>query len=53
MDNYPDDIRQYDDDPRSPFYTHPECPHCGEDLIDDECSCQKELDFEHPLHPPT
>ena len=23
-DNYPDDIRCYDDDPRSPFYTDPE-----------------------------
>ena len=24
MDNYPDDIRQYDNDPRSPFYVEPE-----------------------------
>jgi len=23
FDNYPDDIRQYDDDPRSPFYVDP------------------------------
>ena len=44
MDNYPDDIRQYDDDPRSPFYICPTCPHCGEDLIYDEevCPCQQD-----------
>ncbi len=32
-DNYPDDIRQYDDDPRSPFFdepTHLPCADCGE-----------------------
>jgi hypothetical protein len=23
-DNYPDDIRMYDDDPRSPFYEEPD-----------------------------
>jgi hypothetical protein len=23
MDNYPDDIRKYDSDPRSPFYVEP------------------------------
>jgi hypothetical protein len=29
--NYPDDIRNYDDDPRSPFYEDgPECQECGE-----------------------
>ena len=27
-ENYPDDIRQYDDDPRSPFYT-------GDDWMDE------------------
>ena len=26
MSNYPDDIRQYDNDPRSPFYNKPEAP---------------------------
>lgn len=32
MDNYPDDIRMYDHDPRSPFYKEPdwECPACGQ-----------------------
>ena len=30
MSNYPDDIHQYDNDPRSPFYNDgPECPECG------------------------
>ena len=30
MSNYPDDIRQYDHDPRSPFYVAPnvECKQC-------------------------
>ena len=30
MSNYPDDIRQYDNDPRSPFYVEPpvECSTC-------------------------
>lgn len=32
-DNYPDDIRNYDHDPRSPFYVPPpECSECGEEL---------------------
>lgn len=42
MDNYPDDIRQYDHDPRSPFYNPPRCPHCGEDLDAEVCPCQEE-----------
>ena len=50
-DNYPDDIRQYDNDPRSPFYDPPSCPHCGEDLIEETCPCQEEeeedLDYDH------
>ena len=30
MDNYPDDIRDYDGDPRSPFYVEPPmCDECG------------------------
>jgi hypothetical protein len=30
FDNYPDDIRQYDNDPRSPFYVQPpvDCAYC-------------------------
>lgn len=37
--NYPEDIRMYDHDPRSPFYQGDVlCPHCGEDL--------DEVDFE-------
>ena len=43
IDNYPDDIRMYDDDPRSPFYEEPEpCKVCGE--IPDkrgDCDCDK------------
>lgn len=51
MSNYPDDIRQYDDDPRSPFHDREWiCEHCGlgEDMCeccevcglpDDECEC--------------
>ena len=32
-DNYPDNIRQFDDDPRSPFYVGgPECDWCGEEM---------------------
>ena len=32
MGNFPDDIRMYDDDPRSPFYVEPTypCNSCGE-----------------------
>lgn len=33
MSNYPDDIRQHDNDPRSPYYTNgPECDECGQEL---------------------
>ena len=44
MNNYPDDIRQYDNDPRSPFYNSDhECDECGEELkgvdIDDISFC--------------
>jgi len=38
MSNYPDDIRNYDNDPRSPFFNEP----VDEDELDDE----EELDFE-------
>lgn len=42
MSNYPDDIRMYDKDPRSPFYDGPEeedfCERCDELL--DECECE-------------
>ena len=47
-DNYPDDIRQYDDDPRSPFYNQPTCPVCGEDLNDEVCPCQEEEEEDDP-----
>ena len=31
--NFPDDIRNYDDDPRSPFYEGgPECSECGVEM---------------------
>jgi hypothetical protein len=48
MDNYPDDIRMYDHDPRSPFYSGPDyvlCDRCYEafedrDIIEDDgCFC--------------
>ena len=36
--NYPDDIRRYDDDPRSPFYDgERHCPECGGNENDVEC----------------
>jgi len=36
MDNYPDDIRNYDNDPRSPFYIEPPiCDECEEELTQD------------------
>lgn len=39
MNNYPDDIRSYDSDPRSPFYIEPPtCDECGEELsVDADC----------------
>ena len=37
--NYPEDIRQYDNDPRSPFYDAPVCPVCGEE----DCVCDTEV----------
>jgi hypothetical protein len=45
-DNYPDDIREYDNHPHSPFYVEDttfECDHCGEcgdadNMTDDEVS---------------
>lgn len=34
--NYPDDIRRYDNDPRSPFYVEPDyCDECGDDELED------------------
>jgi hypothetical protein len=38
MSNYPDDIRQYDNDPRSPFSEAVVCPDCG----CEDCECEKE-----------
>lgn len=41
MSNYPDNIRGFDDDPRSPFYIAPEgeeCPQCCEPYdVSDAC----------------
>ena len=51
-DNYPDDIRMYDHDPRSPFYEEPmiECQLCenfyeSEHMADDNycLACAKEI----------
>jgi hypothetical protein len=46
MGNYPDDIRSYDHDFRSPFHTEagadneePRCDHCGNYV--DECDCEE------------
>ena len=42
MSNYPDDIRNYDNDPRSPFFREPECSRCGEVLEGssvEDCEC--------------
>ncbi len=50
--NYPDDIRLYDNDPRSPFYTQPldsgSCRECGaffhlDDLKDGLCKICEQL----------
>ena len=42
MSNYPDDIRNYDYDPRSPFYEEPVCSVCEE--FYEECTCEDEPD---------
>ena len=51
IDNYPDDIRSWDHDPRSPFYVEPPryCTDCGNliDEEDEECSCE-ESECEQP-----
>jgi len=48
MSNYPDDIRNYDDDPRSPFFDPPTCVHCGEELDSIDCFCRwEEETLEH------
>lgn len=38
MSEYPDDVRQYDSDPRSPFYVEPpvECFRCGKGMNEEE-----------------
>ena len=39
MSNYPENIRQFDDDPRSPFYVEPPLTDCCEAEMDGEfCS---------------
>lgn len=35
-DNYPDDIRQYDDHPSSPFYNKPDTGHLCTQCMEDE-----------------
>ena len=44
MNNYPDDVRQYDNDPRSPFFEAPPCKVCGQDF--DYCDCCEECECE-------
>ncbi|URC15422.1 hypothetical protein JLT2_54 [Paraglaciecola Antarctic JLT virus 2] len=42
MSNYPDDIRDFDNDPRSPFYIDPPvCEECGVEL-DCDVDCDDE-----------
>ena len=43
MSNYPDDIRNYDNDPRSPFYPdEPTCPHCDSDDVGVDVDCDED-----------
>jgi hypothetical protein len=39
--NYPDDIRRFDNDPRSPFYVEPiiNCRECGH-AIEEDCGIE-------------
>jgi len=54
-DNYPSDVRNYDHDPRSPFYKpqHLECsnPNCGnvesEEDLDDDGRCSPECEIKY------
>ena len=46
--NYPDDIRNYDNDPRSPFYDTPTCIECGEE-VDLESDCDADGIFVVPI----
>ena len=47
MSNYPDDIRNYDYDPRSPFYEEPVCGYCGKplefDVDTEELVCENSI----------
>lgn len=38
MSNYPDDIRRFDHDPRSPFYIEWRCPVCNAYEGETECT---------------
>lgn len=60
MDNYPDDIRMYDKDPRSPFYEEPpevECPICDSVMDEIEAAyfvcpeCGHDLDYSPEYEP--
>jgi len=44
MSNYSDDVRLFDDDPRSPFYKDPGCDTCNDDT--GLCSCEEDLEQE-------
>ena len=37
MNNYPDDIDRYSNDPRSPLYEAPPCENFGQEF--DDCDC--------------
>jgi hypothetical protein len=51
MSNYPDDIDNYKNDPRSPLYEEPIqwCEHC-EQIIDEDglCGCEEIIEGEEP-----
>jgi hypothetical protein len=42
MSNYPDDIGNYSNDPRSPDYVEPICEECHQAAIDCECETDGE-----------
>lgn len=54
MSNYPDDIRNYDHDPRSPFYEEWHCPICGGHENDVDCTpeyCETNEEHYDPTDP--
>jgi hypothetical protein len=46
-DNYPENIRSFDNDPRSPFYEAPECKHCESEDVDEDNGICNECGFDN------